>query len=115
MASDVQPLQAGPPNVPVPGRDPLSRPWILQRLVLQPAGAEPQFLPEGEQPLSVHAHEMGHRLVVDPMAMKPHAAVEGKAHPIAAAHEFVVGTVYVQEMLPSMVAVPTGTAAPEKR
>jgi hypothetical protein len=58
---------------------------------------------------------MGHRLLVDPMAMKPDAAVEGKAHPLAAAYEFLVGTVYEQEMLPSMVAVPTGTAAPENR
>ena len=113
--SDVQQLQAGPPNVPVPGRNPLSRPWILQRLVLQPAGLEPQLAPERKEPLSVYAHDMGHRLVVDPMAMKPHAAVEGKAHSLAAAYKFAVETVYEQEMLPSIVAVPTGAAAPEKR
>lgn len=57
---------------------------------------------------------MRHRLVIDPMAMKPHAAVEGEAHPLAAACELLVGTVYEQEMLPSRVAVPIGTAVPEK-
>jgi hypothetical protein len=36
---------------------------------------------------------MDHRLVVNMMAVKPYAAVEGKAHPLAAACEFPVGTV----------------------
>ena len=76
--------------------------------------AEPESPPEGEQPFFVRAHEMSHRLVVDPMSMKPNAAVEGKAHPLAAACEFVVKRAYEQEMLPSSVAVPMGTAAPEK-
>ena len=48
------------------------------------------------------------------MAMKPYAAVEGKAHPLAAACKFVVETFYEQEILPSIVALPTGVAVPEK-
>ena len=76
--------------------------------------AEPEFPPEGEQPFFVRAYEMGHRLVVDPMSMKPNAAVEGEAHPLAAACEFVAERAYEQEMLPSSVAVPMGTAVPEK-
>ncbi len=47
--------------------------------------------------------------------MKPNAAVEGEAHPLAAAREFPVGRCYEQVMRPSVVAVPTGAAAPEKR
>ena len=77
-------------------------------------GAEAQLTREGEQPLLVRADKMDHRLVVDAMAVKPNAAIEGEAHPIAAAREFLVGTVYEQEMLPSTSAVPMGTAVPEK-
>jgi hypothetical protein len=36
---------------------------------------------------------VSHRFVVDPMAMKPHAAVESKAHPLAAACELTIETV----------------------
>jgi hypothetical protein len=43
-----------------------------------------------EQPLFVGADEMDHRLTVDSMAVKPNAAAEGKAHPLAAAFEFAV-------------------------
>src|SRR5439155_1164673 len=55
------------------------------------------------------------RMVLVPVTMKPNAAVEGEAHPLAAAREFPVGWLYEQEMRPSVVALPTGAAAPEKR
>src|SRR2546422_9043414 len=47
--------------------------------------------------------------------MKPHAAVEGEAHPLAAACEFTVRRVYWQVMRPSTVAGANGAAVPEKR
>jgi len=56
---------------------------------------------------------MGHRLAVQPVPVKPHAAVEGEAHPVAAAYELPVGRPYEQEILPSIVAFPRGAAAPE--
>jgi len=52
---------------------------------------------------------------VQPVTMKPHAAVEGEAHPLAAAREFTVGRLYWQLMRPSIVAGATGAAVPEKR
>ena len=47
--------------------------------------------------------------------MKPHAAVKGEAHPLAAACEFTVRRVYWQVMRPSTVAGANGAAVPEKR
>src|SRR5437667_8245265 len=47
--------------------------------------------------------------------MKPHAAVEGEAHPLAAAGEFTVRRVYWQVMRPSIVAGATAGTLPEKR
>ena len=47
------------------------------------------------------------------MPMKPNAAVEGEAHPLAAACELAVGGAYEQEILPSIVAVPGRVAVPE--
>jgi len=47
--------------------------------------------------------------------MKPHAAVEGEAHPLAAACEFTARRVYWQVMRPSTVAGATGAAFPENR
>jgi hypothetical protein len=58
---------------------------------------------------------MRHRLVPDLMVMKPHAAVEGEAHPLAAACELLIGRRYVQVMWPATVALPTGAAIPLKR
>jgi len=43
--------------------------------------------PQLEEALLVRADQVRHRLVVDLMVMKPNAAVEGEAHPLAAACE----------------------------
>jgi hypothetical protein len=56
-----------------------------------------------------------HGLAVVIVSMKPDAAVEGEAHPLAAACKLPEGTLYEQEMRPSIVAVPGGVAVPEKR
>jgi hypothetical protein len=40
-----------------------------------------------EQLLLVAAHQVRHRLVAQPVPMKPNAAVEGETQPIAAARE----------------------------
>ena len=50
---------------------------------------------------------------MQPVPMKPNAAVEGETHPLAAAAELAVDGPYEQEMLPSIVAVPKGAAVPE--
>ena len=78
----------------MPCRHPDSCPGIFQRLVLQPLRLEPERRAEREQPLLVSAHEVHHRLATQGVAMKPHAAVEGEAHPLAAAREFTVRRVY---------------------
>ncbi len=71
--------------------------------------------PDGEQALPVCTHQVRHRLAAEPVAMKPNAAIEGEAHPVAAALKLTIGTLYVQEMRPSTVAVPTGAALPENK
>ncbi len=86
---------------------------VLEGLVLQPARSQLQLAAQREQPIPVGAHQVRHGLAVQPVPMKPHAAVEGEAHPLAAACEFPVGRPYEQEILPSIVAFPTGAAAPE--
>ncbi len=78
----------------MPCRHPDPCPGIFQRLVLQPLRLEPERRAEREQPLLVSAHEVHHRLATQCVAMKPHAAVEGEAHPLAAAREFTVRRVY---------------------
>jgi hypothetical protein len=44
--------------------------------------------------------------------MKPNAAIEGEAHPLAAAREFLPCSTQLQLILPSCVAVPIGAALP---
>src|SRR5207302_10804101 len=86
-----QASQSFPPHIPVPRRHADSCPGILERLVLQPSGLEPERLAEREQSLLVGAHEVDHALAAHGVAVKPHAAVEGEAHPLAAACEFSIG------------------------
>src|SRR5437870_7680552 len=99
----------------MPRRYPYSCPGIFQRLVLQPPRLEPEGRAKREQPLLVRTHQVHHRLAPERVAMKPHAAVEGEAHPLAAACEFTVRRVYWQVMRPSTVAGANGAAVPEKR
>src|SRR5919197_4234084 len=99
-----------PPQVPMPRRHSLACPRILEGLVLQPRREQAQLPPHREQALPVGAHEVGHRLVAQCVAMQPNAAVEGEAHPLAAAREPAVGWLYEQTIRPSVVAVPTGWA-----
>ena len=88
---------------------------ILERFVLQPGRMEPEGAPQLEQALLVGAHQVSHWLVVDLVVMKPNAAVEGEAHPLAAAFELLVGRRYVQVILPATVALPTAAALPLNR
>ena len=74
---------------------------------------QPEDLSQRQQPLSIRTHEVRHRLVAQAVAMKPNAAVEGEAHPLAAALELPIWWRYVQVILPSTVALPTGVALPE--
>src|SRR5947207_6740849 len=99
----------------MPRRYPDSRPRVFERLVLQPRRLESEDRAEREQPLLVRAHQVHHRLPAQSVAMKPHAAVEGEAHPLAAACEFTVRRGYWQVMRPSIVAGATAGALPEKR
>jgi hypothetical protein len=55
---------------------------------------------------------MDHRFAAQPPAMKPNAAVEGEAHPLAAARELPPCPTQLQLILPSCVAVPIGAALP---
>jgi len=52
---------------------------------------EPEGAPQLEEALLIGAHQVRHRLVVDSVVMKPNAAVEGEAHPLAAACELLIG------------------------
>src|SRR5207247_10759949 len=99
----------------MPRRHPDSCAWVLERLVLQPRGVEPESGAEREQALFVGAHEVHHGLIAVAMPMKPHAAVEGEAHPLAAARELPVRLLYWQVIRPSVVAGAGGGAPPEKR
>ena len=108
----VQPLQAGPHTSQCQAG--LRRPvrGSLSGLYCSQSAVKPERRPSGEQAIAVGAHEMRHRLSPQPPAMKPNAAVEGEAHPLAAAREFLPGFAQLQLILPSTVAVPTGVAAP---
>src|SRR2546425_13012296 len=99
----------------MPRRYPDSRPWVFQRLVLQPRRLESEDRAEGEQPLLVRAHQVHHRLPAKSVAMKPHAAVEGEAHPLAAACEFTVRRGFWQGKKPSKVTGTTGGGRPQKK
>jgi len=99
----------------MPGRYPDSGSRIFQGLVLQPLRSQPQLPPQRQEAILVGAHEVDHPLAADPVSVKPHAAVEGEAHPLAAACEFPNGRLYEQEIRPSVVALPTGVAVPENR
>src|SRR5438132_12149000 len=99
----------------MPRRYPDSGPWVFQRLVLQPRRLEAEGRAEGEQPLLVSAHQVYHRLASERVAMKPHAAVEGKAHPLAAACEFTVRRGHCDVMRPLDVAGGPGGAVPRRR
>lgn len=90
-------------------------PWVFERLVLEPLGPQLQLATERKEPFLVGTHEVDHRLVADPMPMKPDAAVEGEAHPLAAALELPIERTYWQVMRPSIVAGATGFAVPENR
>src|SRR5438309_11875628 len=98
----------------MPRRYPDSGPWVLRRLVLQPRRLESEGRAEGEQPLLVSAHQVHHRLASERVAMKPHAAVEGEAHPLAAACEFTVRRVYWHVMAPPTAAGVNGGAVPQE-
>jgi len=66
--------------------------------VLEPCRVQAQLASQRQQPLLIRAHEVGHPLTVQRVAMKPNAAVEGETHPIAAAREFPGRALYEQEM-----------------
>src|SRR2546428_177883 len=99
----------------MPRRNSLACPGILQGLVLQPLLAQSQLAAQREQAVAVRAHEMHHRLAPQPVAMKPNAAVQGEAHPLAAACELPVGALYWQRMRPSIIPPMGGVAGPGKR
>ncbi|HKW39706.1 MAG TPA: hypothetical protein VJN39_00525 [Gemmatimonadales bacterium] len=61
---------------------------------MQPFWAELERRGEREQSCLVGAHQMDHRLAADRVAVKPNAAVEGEAHPLAAARECAVRRLY---------------------
>jgi hypothetical protein len=58
---------------------------------LQPLGGKPELPPQRQQARLIGAHQVGHWLAAHPPAVKPNAAVEGEAHPLAAAREFLPG------------------------
>jgi len=73
---------------------------------------KPKRFAQLEQSFLVRAHQVDHWLVVDLVAVKPNAAVEGEAHPLTAALEFPIRRLYVQVIRPSAVAGGTGAAFP---
>jgi hypothetical protein len=75
----------------------------------------PEVPTQRQQALPVRAHEVRHGLPAHAVTMKPNAAVEGEAHPLAAALELATWRRYEQVILPSTVALPTGAAVPEIR
>lgn len=77
---------------------------------------QPQRPPQCHEAVPIRAHEVRHRLAVEMVPMKPNAAVEGEAHPLAAAREFSVGRFYWQTIRPSIIPGKGGLATlPEKR
>src|SRR5207244_10891147 len=100
---------------PGPGVSSPLRTRVFHRFLLLPRRSNREGRAEREQPLLVGTHQVHHRFAPERMAVKPHAAVEGEAHPLAAACEFTVRRVYWQVMRPSTVAGANGAAVPEKR
>src|SRR5207248_9750185 len=98
--SCVQPHKPYSHHVPVPRRHPDPCPRVLQRLVLQPRRFQRPGPAAREQPLLVRTHQVHHRLAPERVAMKPHAAVKGEAHPLAAACEFTVRRAFWQVIPP---------------
>ena len=96
----------------MPGLHTDPRVRVFERLVLEPAGVKPKSAAQLEQPFPICAHQVNHRLIVDLVAVKPNAAVEGEAHPLTAALEFPIRRLYVQVIRPSAVAGATGDAFP---
>lgn len=101
----------------MPRRNADARSRILERFVLQPRRVEAERPAQLQQALFVGADEVCHRLIMDGVVMKPNAAVEGEAQPLAAAFELLKGRGgrYVQVILPAWVALPTAAALPLKR
>ena len=73
---------------------------------------ESQGAPQLQEPFFIRADQVDHWFVVDFVAVQPNAAVQGESHPFAAAFEFTVGQLYVQVILPSLVAGASGAALP---
>ena len=96
----------------MPGRNPHAGVRIFEGLVLQPPCVKSEYPAKLEESFFVGADEVNHRLIVDLVAMKPNAAVQGESHPLTAALEFTIGRIYVQVILPSTVAGATGVAFP---
>jgi hypothetical protein len=109
---DTEFLQLVTDDIPMPRRHPDTRAGILERLVLEPLRAKSEHRAHGQETFAVRADEMHHGLAPEPPPVKPNAAVEGEAKPIAAAHELLPGLAQLQVILPSCVAVPTGAALP---
>ena len=89
----IESVQVAAPEIPMPGRDPLTSARVLERLVLQPGGMQAEIAAQPEQPLLVATHQMRHRFAAERVPMKPNAAVEGETHSLAAAREIPVGRV----------------------
>jgi hypothetical protein len=87
----IQETQLLAPHIPVPRLHADPRVRILKGLVLQPAGVKSQRSTQLEEPLFIGAHQVDHRFIADLMAVKPNAAVQGEAHPLTTAFEFLVG------------------------
>jgi len=88
---------------------------IFEGFVLQPGGMQPQLATDREQPGSVTRYEVRHRFAAQSIAMKPNAAVEGEAHPLAAAFKLSPKFCYWQVMRPSTVAGGIGGPAPANK
>lgn len=60
---------------------------------MQPPRVKSECPTKLEEPFFVGADEVNHGLIVDLMAMKPNAAVQGESHPLTAALEFPIGRI----------------------
>ena len=93
-AEPVESIERVLPQIPVPRGPAFPRPRVFQRLVLEPRRVQAQGTADGQQPLPIGAHQMRHALAPDAVPVKPDAAVEGEAHPLAAARELPAGVRY---------------------
>ena len=96
----------------MPGLHALSSIRALEGLVLQPPFAHTQQPASIQQQRPVGGNQMRHRLAAQREPMQPQASIEGMSHSLSTMLKLTPMDSQLQDMEPSLTAVPTGAALP---